>query len=110
MPFRSEVLDAIGEMVASAGDRESFRIARENFVEAMSRHPEAWRQKYLHARSLDELRGDAVLAFDQIGSLKLQVKILIALVAGEGAVIGWLADHLLSCIGMAHVAASQLGH
>ena len=72
-------------------------------------HP-GWRDKYLHQRSLEELRGDAVVAFDQISSLKLQVKILIAVVAAEGAVIGWLGDHLLSCLGTAHSVASQLVH
>ncbi|SRR5229473_81461 len=102
MPFRSEVLEAIGEMVEAAGDLESFRRARENFIVAMHRHPEEWRQKYLHARSLDELRADAVLAFDQIGSLKLKVWILIGAVTAEGAVISWLATALLACINELH--------
>jgi hypothetical protein len=72
-------------------------------------HP-AWRDKYLKTRTPDELREDVVEAFDQISSLKLQVKMLIAVVAAEGTLIKWLADKLYSCVGASHAVASQLVH
>jgi hypothetical protein len=69
-----------------------------------------FRDGYLANRSHEQLCKDAVEAFDQLGWLKLQVKLLIAVVAAEGALIKWLADKLYSCIGAAHAVASQLVH
>jgi hypothetical protein len=69
-----------------------------------------FRDRYLENRSHEQLCKDAVEAFDQLGWLRLQVKLLMAIIVAEGAVIKWLADKLYSCVGAGHAIASQLVH
>ncbi|MCU1338824.1 MAG: hypothetical protein JWO19_4405 [Bryobacterales bacterium] len=67
-----------------------------------------WRDRYLGNRTHEELCKDAVEAFDQIGWLKVQVRLLTGVVLAEGALIKWLADKLFSCIDQAHQVARML--
>lgn len=61
-----------------------------------------WRQKYLEARSQEQMRRDLVHAFDRIRFLKLQVWVLSAAALWEGGLIRWLGDKLLTCVEASH--------
>src|SRR5579863_2880874 len=102
MPFRRETIEAICELVDAGRDPGKYHAACCRLRDALRtmnhRIPIEWREKYQRERSLEELRRDAVVAFDQISSLKLKVWILTAVVTAEGAVIGWLASALLTCM------------
>lgn len=72
------------------------------------RIPDEWREAYMRHRSPEEMRRDLVEAFDRIGQLQTRLWVLGGVVVGEGAVIGWLATSLLSCIELSHKAVALL--
>lgn len=65
-----------------------------------------WRENYLHVeRSRNQLQRDLVIAFDRIDrleqdrrNLKNWLKVFGGIITVEGALLGWFATSLLSCL------------
>lgn len=55
-------------------------------------YPDEWRERYLEARSCDQLTRDLAKAFDRIRFLKLQVWVLMLLLGAKTGVETGLAD------------------
>lgn len=72
----------------------------------------AYRDKYrssVRPRSPEQLQDDLVVAFDQIRSLKDRLWVVTGALMGCCGVILWLANQLMSCLGVVH-AASKVVH